>query len=166
MRCLRSCLWLSVFLLGAALPAFCQGGIVPPNGSGFRIPENIGTANFVQTVFSTGPYDSFLLVFQNGVPKFAAGATVCTTGPLSTVSIPVPFGCFGLQSGDIIAFMFWVRHRTTEGGTTSLILSVIPVGSDGGTTTPPPPTGPGSKLLPEEGDALPRWARREENLFG
>jgi len=162
----RSCLWLSVFLLGAALPAFCQP-IVPPNTSGFRIPLNIGTANYNQAVYSTGPYDAFLLVFQNSVPKFAAGATICTTGPSSRISIPIPFGSFGLRSGDNVTFMFWVRHRTTEGGTTSLVLTINPVGSDEGTTSPPPPpTDPGSMLLPGKGDAAPSWARREESLSG
>lgn len=165
MRRVRSCLWVSLFLLGAALPAFCQG-IVPPNTSGFRISETTATTSFRQTVYSTGPYDFFLSVFQNNHPIFGAAGTVCTTGPLTTLSIPISFACIGLQTGDNIVFLFWVRHRTTEGGTTSLSLWVIPVGSDhDGPTEPPPPptTTTSSKLVPADAS---RWARREEGLFG
>jgi hypothetical protein len=164
MRRVRSCLWLSVFVLGAALPAFCQG-IVPPNTSGFRISELSTKAMFRETVYSTGPYDFFLSVFQNNQQIYAVGGTVCTTGPLTTLSIPVSFALIGLKAGDNIIFMLWVRHRTTEGGTTSLAVSVIPVGSDCGSPPPePPPTTTTSSKLPPA-DAS-RWARREESLFG
>jgi hypothetical protein len=166
MRSVRSCLWLSAFLLGASMPAFCQA-IFPPNGSGFRIAANAGTSAYQQTVYSTGAFDASLVVFRNGVPKFAAAGTVCTSGPLTNVSINVPFGSFGMQEGDTIIFAFTVRHRTTEGGTCSAIVSVIPVGPHLPRQLPPPPPPPGeTKIWRSGGGEFACWARREDVTLG
>jgi len=134
-----------VFLAGAAVPAFCQV-IVPPNIPGAAVPANVGTSSFQQTVFSTGPFDFTLTILRNGQVKYCVGATVCTSGPFTTLTFDVPLGCFGLTAGDTLIFLFRVRHRTTEGGTCSANIAIIPV--VGATTTPPTQTS--------------RWARREE----
>jgi hypothetical protein len=169
MRSVRSCLWLSAFLLGASMPAFCQV-IFPPNGSGGRIAADLGTAAFQQTVYSTGAFDASLVVFRNGQPKFCASGTVCTSGPLTNVSVNIPFGSFGMQAGDTIIFAFTVRHRDTEGGTCSAVVSLIPVGPAAGTTIPPggrvPPPPGESKLWRSEGQQFARWARREDGGLG
>ena len=164
MRSARSCVWLSVFLFAASAPAFCQV-IFPPNGSGFRIAADAPTMAYQQSVFSTGPFDVGLAIFQNGQLRFAAAALVCTSGPVTNVSINVPFGSFGLHSGDTILFAFTVRHRTTEGGTWSAILSVIPVGPAAGSPSSSPPPSQTRLESSSSGD-FARWARREESSVG
>ena len=164
MRRLRVSVWLSAFLFGAALPAFCQA-IVPPNGSGFRISADTVQASFRETVYSTGPFDAALAVYQNSTLRFCASGTVCTSGPMTDVSIPLSFASWGLKSGDMVIFVWTVRHRTTEGGSLSSVVSLIPVGPAAAcnpppTTTTPPPTT--SRLLPAGGPGLPSWARRED----
>ena len=160
MRSVRSCLLLAAFLLGASAPGFCQV-IFPPNTSGGRIAADSPTMSFQQTVFSTGAFDVCLGVFHNGTLKFAAAGVVCTTGPLTNVSIPVPFAGFGMKSGDSITFVFGVRHRLTEGGTTSAIAARIPVGPPTCATDPPPPP-PSQTRVERPGGAFARWARRED----
>jgi hypothetical protein len=164
MRSVRSGLWLFVFVLGAALPAFCQP-IVPPNTSGFRIFSDTTKALFEQNVYSTGPFDFFLAVFQNTQLKFATSGTVCTSGPFTTVDVPIPFNSMTLKTGDVMTFMFGVRHRTTEGGSGSLVVSAIPVGPPFNTSsTPSGPTTPTqSKVGPADRERVAPWARREES---
>ena len=72
MRSVRSGLWLFVFVLGAALPAFCQP-IVPPNTSGFRIFSDTTKGTFEQNFYSTGPFkkavDDGLIAIELGKKK-------------------------------------------------------------------------------------------------
>jgi len=166
MRSLRSGLWSSAFVLGAALPAFCQP-IVPPNTSGFRIFSDTTKAAFEQNVYSTGPFDFFLAVFQNSQLKFSSAGTVCTSGPFTTVDVPIPFNCLTLKTGDVMTFVFGVRHRSTEGGTCSLLVSAIPVGPPFNTTpTSSEPTTPTqSKVGPADRERVTPLARREEHPF-
>ena len=164
MRSVRSWMWVPLFVLGAALPAFCQP-IFPPNGSGFRIPADAGTLAYQQTVFSTGAFDAALAVFQNSQLKFFATGIVCTAGPLTDVSINVPFGSFGLNAGDLVIFVFRVHHRATEGGTCSTIVSVIPVGPPDTSSSPPSPPSQSRLVRPGE-EELARWARQEEHPIG
>lgn len=157
MRSVRSLVWLSVFLMGAAAPAFCQI-IVPPNVPGAAVPANIGTTAFEQSVFSTGPFDVSLAVLRNGQLRYCASALVCTSGPFTTVKFDVPLGSFGLVAGDSLMFALVVHHRGTEGNTTSLMLTVIPVIA--APKVCPPPT---TSRLPDAGATDGgRWARREE----
>lgn len=156
-------LWLSAFLLGTAVPAFCQV-IVPPNISGRAIPTDIGTASFQAPVYSTGAFDASLLVFRNGQLKFFGSGTVCTSGPLTTVSFSVPFGQFGLTAGDAVTFALAIHHQGTEGNTTSVALSIIPVVTGSAPPPPPPPPPPPtSKASPAPDGAWARAdARKEE----
>ena len=168
MRSVRSCLWLSAFLLGASAPAFCQV-IFPPNTSGYRIAADAPTSAYQQSVYSTGAFDVGLAVYLNGQLKFAASGLVCTSGPMTNVSVNVPFGCFGLKSGDSVLFIFVVRHRSTEGGSCSAILSLIPVGPSAAEVTAPPKDPPptsGTKLWRPGGEEYARWARREDPRVG
>lgn len=136
MRSVKCLVWSGLFLMGAAVPAFCQV-IVPPNIPGAALPVDLGTAAYAQTVYSTGPFDFLLAVFKNGQLKFTACGTVCTSGPYTGISVDVPFGSFGLKAGDTLTFAFVVRHRGTEGNTASLTISVIPIV---GAATPPTQT--------------------------
>jgi hypothetical protein len=157
MRSVRSLVWLSVFLIGAAAPAFCQI-IVPPNVPGAAVPANIGTSAFQQSVFSTGPFDVSLAVLRNGQLRFCTSAIICTSGPFTTVKFDVPLGSFGLAAGDILTFVFVVHHRGTEGNTTSLALSVIPVIA-APAICPPTTTSRAPDAGATDGG---RWARRED----
>lgn len=159
MRRSRTALWLGVFLLGAAAPAFCQV-IVPPNISGRTIPTDIGTTSFLDPVYSTGPFDATLLVFRNGQLKFFSSATICTSGPLTTVNISIPFGRLGLAAGDAITFAFAVHHQNTEGNTSSLSLSFIPVVAGSSSSSGPTPTSRATPVPPSSGS--PAAARKEE----
>jgi hypothetical protein len=126
MRSVTCLVWSGLFLLGAAIPAFCQV-IVPPNIPGAAVPANLATGSFSQSVFSTGPYDFSLAILKNGQLKYCASGTVCTSGPFSTVKFDVPLGSFDLHAGDTLIFIFTVRHRGTEGNTVSANISIIPV---------------------------------------
>ena len=156
MRSVKCLVWSGLFLLGAAVPAFCQV-IVPPNIPGAALPVDIGTAAYQQTVYSTGPFDFLLGVFKNGRLRFVSCGTVCTSGPYTGVSIDVPFGSFGLRAGDVLTFAFSVTHRGTEGNTTSLTLSIIPIVAAPTQTTAAPRSAPSEPA---------RWARREETRNG
>jgi hypothetical protein len=157
MRSVRSLVWSSVFVMGAAVPAFCQI-IVPPNVPGAAVPANIGTTSFEQNVFSTGPFDASLAVLRNGQLKYFVSSIICTSGPFTTVKFDVPLGTFGLVAGDSLIFAFVVHHRTTEGNTTSLTLSVIPVIA-APVVCPPTTTSRAPDAGATDGG---RWARRED----
>lgn len=161
MRSVRSLFWSAVFLGATAVPAFCQV-IVPPNVPGAAVPANAGTSSFQQSVFSTGPFDFLLVVLKNGQLKYTAAAIVCTSGPFTTVKFDVPLGSFGLTAGDTLIFAFTVHHRGTEGGTTSLTLSVVPVVA-APATSPPTQTSRAPDGAPS---GVGRWARREETRNG
>jgi hypothetical protein len=155
----RSVVWSFLFLMGAAVPALCQV-IVPPNIPGAAVPANIGTSAYQQTVYSTGTFDFTLLILKNGLPKYFTAATVCTSGPFTTITFDVPLGSFGLKAGDLLVFIFTVRHRGTEGNTTSTVTAFIPV-------IAPPQMPPTTTRAPRgSGDEFPRWARRERMLNG
>ena len=159
MRSVKCLVWSGLFVLGAAVPAFCQV-IVPPNIPGAALPADLATAAYQQNVFSTGPFDFLLGVFKNGRLKFTACATVCTSGPYTAVSVDVPFGSLGLKAGDVLTFAFAVTHRGTEGNTTSLTISIIPIV---GASSPPIQT----TAAPRSGPLEPsRWGRREETRLG
>jgi len=64
-------------------------------------------------------------VLKNGALKYCASGTVCTSGPFSTVKFDVPLGSFDLHAGDVLIFVFTVRHRGTEGNTVSANISII-----------------------------------------
>ena len=161
MRIARPLFWSTVFLMGAAVPAFCQV-IVPPNIPGAAVPANAVTGSFQQTVFSTGPFDFCLAIVKNGQLKYVASAIVCTSGPFTTVKFDVPLGSFGLAAGDTLIFAFTVHHRGTEGGTTSLTLSIIPVVA-APASCPPTQTTRAPDLAPS---GAGHWARREEMRNG
>ena len=165
MRSARTGLWLAAFLLGASLPAFCQV-IVPPNISGKTIPVDAGASQFQQQVYSTGTFQASLVVMKNFQIKFRGSGVVCTSGPLTTVSFNIPFNQFGLTVGDNITFLFTVKHDSTEGGTSSVAVSIIPVVQ--ATTTPPPPPPPPppptSKVWSSPGGAFALAAARKEEM--
>jgi hypothetical protein len=160
MRSARVGFWTAVFLAGACIPAFCQV-IVPPNISGRTITADAGASAYQQSVYSTGNFDVSLTVFRNAQLRFAASGVVCTSGPLTNVSINVPFQQFGLSAGDVVVFLFSVRHRGTEGNTWSSVLTIIPVvaGSTPPTTTPPTTTSKSDA----PGSIAPAFAMRRED---
>jgi hypothetical protein len=157
MRSARTGLWLTAFLLGASLPAFCQV-IVPPNISGHTIPSDIITGQFQQPVYSTGTFEATLLITKNYQIMFYGSVLVGTNGPITNVGFNIAFNRFGLVAGDSITFVFSVKHRATEGGTTSVTVSVIPVVPP---TSTPPPT---SKLWSSPGGASRLAAARKEEM--
>ena len=165
MRSVRTGFWLAAFLVGASVPAYCQI-IVPPNGSGRTIEANVLSSPFQQNVHSTGAFDFSLAVLKNTQLRFLVCGTVCTSGPTTTVTLNVPLGKFGLLAGDLVTFVWKVRHRDTEGGTTSIIVAVIPVvAASGGDVPVPPPTLPPpttTRLLRPEVGPGDIAARREE----
>jgi hypothetical protein len=164
MRSARTGLWLAVFLMGASLPAFCQV-IVPPNISGRTIATDTGMSQFQEPVYSTGTFEASLAVLKNSQMKFYGSGVVCTTGPVTTVSFNIPFNQFGLTAGDSITFLFRVKHGSTEGGTASYAVTVIPV-VQGSTTPPPPPPPPPptSKLWGSTDSASALAAARKEEM--
>jgi len=140
MRASRIGFWLSAFLVAGALPAFCQV-IVQPNGSGKTVPVDAAVGRFQQSVSTTGPIDYTLVVIKNFTPKFSGSGTVCTSGPSVNLSIDVPLSSFGMSAGDTLIFALTVKHRGSEGNTTSVIVSIIPVVG----ATPSPTT---QRLIP------------------
>lgn len=159
MRSARAGVWLAAFVVAGSASAFGQV-ILPPNGSGRTIAADLAVAPFQQSVHSTGAFDFTLAVLRNTSLRFVACGTVCTTGPTTNVTVCVPVGKFGLVPGDFVTFVWTVRHRETECGTTSAVIAIIPVVAGcGGTTTPPPTT---TRLTPPVFQPKDVAARREE----
>lgn len=166
MRSVRTGVWLAAFVMGASVPAFCQI-VIPPNGSGRTIEAGVVSIPFQQGVHSTGPFDFTLAVLKNAQLRYVASGIVCTSGPSTSVTFNVPVGQFGLSAGDYVTFIWKVRHRVSEGGTTSIITAMIPVvaPSGGGDIPVPPPTGPPpttTRLTPPQAGPGEIAARREE----
>ncbi len=157
MRSARAGVWLAAFVVAGSASAFGQV-ILPPNGSGRTIAADLAVAPFQQSVHSTGAFDFTLAVLKNTSLRFVACGTVCTTGPTTNVTVNIPVGKFGLTPGDFVTFVWTVRHRDTEGGTTSAVIAIIPVVP--GCGVPPTPTTtrlPCPAILPKD-----VAARREE----
>jgi hypothetical protein len=164
MRSARTGLWLAAFLLGASLPAFCQV-IVPPETSGRTIATDTGMSRFQEPVYSTGTFEVSLIVLKNFQIKFNGSGVVCTSGPMTTVSFNIPFNQFGLTAGDSLTFLFRVKHGNTEGGTSTLAVTVIPVVPATSTPPPPPPPPPPtSKVWSSPDGAFALAAARKEEM--
>lgn len=161
MRSIRTGFWLGAFLLGASVPAFCQI-VVIPNGSGRVIPANSREGVFQETVYTTGAVDVSLSVLRNSTLRFTSSATISTSGPSVNVSINVPLGQFGLTPGDLVLFVFSVRHRGTEFNTGSVVLSMIPVVPALKDPPPPPPTST-TRLAPPPCEGPGEVAARRED---
>lgn len=163
MRNARMGLWLLAFIVGAAVPGFCQV-IVPPNVSGRTIAADAGTSTFQQAVHSTGNFQASLVVLRNSQMKFSGSGIVSTCGPMTTVYFDLAFGTFGLRAGDLVTFIFTVKHLGTEGNTSSVVVTVLPVvaASTTTTTTPPQQTKAAPSASPERAFALAA-ARKEED---
>jgi hypothetical protein len=119
-------------------------------------------SQFQQQVYSTGTFEVSLVVLKNFQIKFRGSGVVCTSGPMTTVSFNIPFNQFGLNAGDSISFLFTVKHGSTEGGTTSVAVSIIPVVQ--ATSTPPPPPPPTSKVWSSPDGAFALAAARKEEM--
>lgn len=160
MRSVQVGAWLAVFVAGACASAYGQV-IVPPNVSGRTIAADAGASYYQQSVYSTGTFDASLVVFRNTQAVFSASAVVCTSGPLTTVGINVPFNQFGLRAGDFVMFAFTVRHHGTEGSTCSTVLTAIPV-VPGVTPTLLPPKTTTSPSVGLPLSSMTPCARRED----
>src|SRR3954468_10227133 len=164
MRSARPGLWLAAFLVGASPPAFCQV-IVPPEISGRTIATDTGMSQFHEPVYSTGTFEASLIVLKNFQVKFQGSGVVCTSGPVTMVNFNIPFNQFGLTAGDSITFLFRVKHGSTEGRTSTVAVTVIPVVQASTTPPPPPPPPPPTTTKvwsSQDGASALSAARKEE----